>query len=104
MSDYTPTTGEVRDSLVYLNKYHAKQYGDVDLLVVGSETAAQFDRMISEVERKAAEKALTKFADLLGVNAGDEDSEWWQGYRQGQRNALRMATKAAAAYRREETE
>lgn len=57
MSEFTPDTGEVRDSLVFLNKHYAKQHGDVDLLVVGSETAAQFDRMIAEVERAAAEKA-----------------------------------------------
>lgn len=70
MSGYTPEVGEVRDSLVYLNKYHAKQYGDVDLLVVGSETAGQFDRMIAKVERAAAEKALTDAADELErVNA-----------------------------------
>lgn len=62
MSDYVPTTDEVRDSLVYLNKYYAKQYGDVDLLVVGSETAAQFDRWLAEVEREAAARALEEAA------------------------------------------
>lgn len=65
MSDCVPTIDEVRDSLVYLNKYHAKQYGDVDLLVVGSETAAQFDRMIAEVERAAAARALEAEAENL---------------------------------------
>ena len=63
MNDYTPTTDEVRDSLVHLNKYYAEQYGDVDLLVVESETAAQFDRWLAEVERAAAEKALEEAAD-----------------------------------------
>ena len=53
MSEYTPTTEEVRDSLVYLNKYYARQRADVDvdLLVVESETAAQFDRWLAEYTR-----------------------------------------------------
>lgn len=58
MSNYTPTVGEVLDSIVYLNKYHAKQHGEVDLMVVGSETAAQFRRMIASVEREAAAREL----------------------------------------------
>lgn len=74
MSDFVPDVGEVRDSLVYLNKQHAKQYGDVDLLVVGSETAAQFDRMIAEVERKAAEKALAEVSSTIG--AYQENGVW----------------------------
>lgn len=71
MSEHTPTTDEVRDSLVYLNKYHAKHHGDVDLMVVGSETAAQFDRMIAEVEHAAAEKALLEAACSPQANAFD---------------------------------
>lgn len=60
MTDYLPTTDEVRGSLVFLNKHFAEQHADVDvdLLVVESETAAQFDRMIAEVERAAAARAL----------------------------------------------
>ena len=64
MTDYLPTTNEVRGSLVFLNKHYAEQRADVDvdLLVVESETAAQFDRMIAEVRRQAAEEALLKAA------------------------------------------
>lgn len=56
MTDYMPTTDEVRGSLVFLNKHYAEQCADVDvdLLVVESETAAQFDRWLAEVERAAA--------------------------------------------------
>lgn len=88
MSGYVPTTDEVRDSLVYLNKNHAEQYGDVDLLVVGSETAAQFDRMIAELERKAADKAWDE-----GYQEANSDL-WREGGREG--NPYR-----AEAYRRE---
>lgn len=59
MTDYLPTTDEVRGSLVFLNKHYAEQRADVDvdLLVVESETAAQFDRWLAEVERAAAARA-----------------------------------------------
>ncbi len=92
MSDFTPTTDEVRDSLVYLNKYHAKHHGDVDLLVVGSETAAQFDRMIAEVERAAAEKAWDE-----GEQAGYEDAL-------GEQRGIGPQESARNPYRRNEGE
>ena len=59
VTDYMPTTDEVRGSLVFLNKHFAEQHADVDvdLLVVESETAAQFDRWLVEVEHAAAAKA-----------------------------------------------
>jgi hypothetical protein len=49
--------------------------------------------------REAQAEALEQFAGTLGVYAGDEDSEYWDGYRNGQRQAFRMTNEAAAAYR-----
>jgi len=48
----------------------------------------------SEGEIKA--EALREFADTRGVNVGDEDDDWWRGYRQAQRECLQDALKAAA--------
>lgn len=39
--------------------------------------------------------ALREFADSRGVNVGNEDDEWWRGYRQAQRECLHDATNAA---------
>ena len=47
----------------------------------------------SEGEIKA--EALREFADTRGVNIGDEDDDWWRGYRQAQRECLQDALKAA---------
>lgn len=47
----------------------------------------------SENEVKA--EALREFADTLGVDIGDEDGDWWRGYRQAQREALHAAVRRA---------
>ena len=96
MTDYLPTTNEVRGSLVFLNKHYAEQRADVDvdLLVVESETAAQFDRMLAEVRRQAAEEALLKAADAFEAT----DHAW------GKLAMIEHLRARAAAYRREETE
>ena len=47
----------------------------------------------SEAEVKA--EALREFADTRGVHVGDEDDEWWRGYRQAQRECLHAAAAAA---------
>ena len=77
MTDYLPTTNEVRGSLVFLNKHYAEQRADVDvdLLVVESETAAQFDRMIAEVERAAAEMAWDRCVGEMPI-----DPDWKNFY------------------------
>lgn len=68
MSDYTPSVEGIRAVLVYLSKYKARDQGDVDLIVVESETIAQFDRMIAEVERAAAEKAFNYAVSIVGID------------------------------------
>lgn len=40
-------------------------------------------------------EALHAFADARGVNAGDNDDEWWRGYRQAQRECLHDASARA---------
>lgn len=47
----------------------------------------------SEAEVKA--EALREFADTRGVNVGDDDDEWWRGYRQAQRECLHDASARA---------
>lgn len=70
-----------------------------------SQAVAIADAILAEflpgyTERVKAE-ALRELADYLVVNAGDEDDEWWRGYRQGQRQALVKADRLASSYRRE---
>lgn len=66
--------------------------------------AIEFCRWLSAHDAEVAAKALEDFGDTLGVNAGDEDSDEWRGYRNGQRQALRMATERAARIREGNTE
>lgn len=46
-------------------------------------------------------EALREFADTRGVNVGDEDSYWWDGYRQAQRECLHDALTRSARIERE---
>ena len=68
-------------------------------LRISSETElARVECDLADAEAKvvaARREALLAFADTRGVNVGDEDGEWWQGYRQAQRECLHDATKAA---------
>lgn len=41
-----------------------------------------------EAYRRGQEDALRAAADERGVNVGDEDDEWWSGYRQAQREVI----------------
>lgn len=51
------------------------------------------------IAAKARVGALSEFADSRGVNVGDDDSEWWKGYRQAQRECLHDANDAARVAR-----
>jgi hypothetical protein len=74
--EYTPTTDEVRDRASAQAGYTS---GMVEAMT------AEFDRWLAAHDAEVAAKALRALADNLGVNVGDDDSEWWQGYRQAQR-------------------
>lgn len=60
MTDYIPTTDEMQDVFVFLNKQYAEQYPGVDLIVVESEVRAQFGRWLETV--KAEVRAEVKQA------------------------------------------
>lgn len=50
---------------------------------------------LAERDRRVAGAALRKFADSRGVNVGDEDDDYWRGYRQAQRECLHDAVSVA---------
>ncbi len=69
VSNYTPTTEEVRDDWDALMLEGGGSEGSrADANFDRDRRNAQFDRWLAEVERAAAEKALTKAADDLRVN------------------------------------
>lgn len=55
---------------------------------------------LAERDARVRADGVRAFGDTLGVNVGDEDDEWWRGYRQGQREALHAAQKHADAIER----
>ena len=90
MSDYTPTTEEVRD---------AYAGHDFDYAIAG----AQFDRWLAEVERASAEKALLQAADEVELgdwsHHGNHDD-----HRDAEAEASTWLEKRAATYRLNEGE
>ena len=71
VDDYTPSVGYFREF------FAVESDGAISL----DEARAEFDRMIAKVRAEAIRSAR----DELGVYVGDEDSDWWDGYRNGQR-------------------
>ena len=106
VTDYMPTTDEVRGSLVFLNKHYAEQCADVDvdLLVVESETAAQFDRWLVEVERAAAARALDEAAYEIFVHPGEVDPGKRMAFHMGADAVYDALRARAEAYRQERGE
>lgn len=51
--------------------------------------------LIAAAEQRGREAALREAADECGVNVGDEDDEWWRGYRQAQREKCRELSERA---------
>ena len=99
MTEYIPTLDEVRD------KYADARVGigewtrfDESVKQAVESAYAEFDRMIAEVERAAAARALEEFADQMttGFNAGTLNAE---------RRAIKREARARAeAYRQEREE
>jgi len=93
---YTPTTEEIRTAYVLMRSTgRAKVLGDM---------LAEFDRWLNtERARIRAEVAeeVQEWADRRGVNVGDGDGPWWDGYRQAQREALMDAQDLARHVARE---
>ena len=79
MSEYTPTTAEVREEFVYGHQ-EVDMRGNV--VVSFDEANVRWDRWLAEVERAAAEKALTdaakdwrKYTHTAPTSA--PCAEWW---------------------------
>jgi hypothetical protein len=114
MSDYTPTIGHVQDSYCHVQQEVFNVRGDE----AHKQFHAEFDRMIAEVERAAAEKALTDAAtdveDLVDgyESTADEmrgrgewaDSNRYSNYSAGLNMAVTRLRARAEAYRQERGE
>lgn len=92
MSEYTPTTNEVR-------AYYAN--GQINGNDPSCPVRAEFDRWLTEVERAAAAIALEQAADKF---AAEDTDEWgyWQDYEGWSTDPSQPLRKLAAEYRREE--
>lgn len=104
MSEYTPTTDEA---------FNATLYTWVDwkgVFASEEEAADAWVRMIAEVERAAAEKALTDFADELAEKLKAESAahahitQYREGIIDGINRGAIAARRRAGAYRRAEKE
>ena len=75
MSDYTPTTDEMRN--VYASAQALGIRSGPPGAIEYNHGKAKFDRWLAEVERAAAARALEEFADQMttGFNAGTLNAE-----------------------------
>lgn len=102
-----PDTGDVeaRDAAMAAMVYGVRREFIVEALSSAATTAdgrlgakragALLAAHDAEVRRETAERVLLDFADTRGVNVGDEDGDWWRGYRQAQRECVHDAVAAA---------
>ena len=59
-----------------------------------SDVLADVPGLVDEVRwHRAAMTEIRDWVDRRGVYVGDEDSEWWDGYRQAQREVMLSAHK-----------
>ena len=92
MSDYTPTTEDVRDKFKRsCTRQFRKAYGEA------------FDRWLAAHDAEVTAKALERGVDELGVYVGDEDGDYWTGYRDGQRRQIHVLKMLAAESRADAT-
>lgn len=96
MSDYTPTTEEVREDYAI---------GRNEVIGAGwySLHRAEFDRWLAAHDAEVTAKALERGVDELGVYVGDEDGDYWTGYRDGQRRQIHVLKMLAAESRADTT-
>lgn len=97
----TPTTDQVEDAYAYDPEY---EYHRPDDAGYHHRNRAAFRRWLAEHDRQVKLAVLRGFAGSLGVNVGDEDSDYWQGYRNGQRQALRKANDDIDRIEKEQTD
>lgn len=112
MREYIPTLDEVRD------KYADARVGigewtrfDESVKQAVESAYAEFDRMIAEVRRQAAEEALLKAADAfeggeinIEIFGDSVEARLWRMSNQTRSSLVKSLRARAAAYRREETE
>ena len=96
MSDYTPTTKEVREDYA-LGRNEVVGAGWYD------QHRAEFDRWLAAHDAEVTAKALERGVDELGVYVGDEDGDYWTGYRDGQRRQIHVLKMLAAESRADTT-
>ncbi|QIK82415.1 hypothetical protein [Sanguibacter sp. HDW7] len=71
------------------------RYSSFDPLSAYGIADAVLDLLPGESRATVQAEALREFADTRGVNVGDDDDEWWRGYRQAQRECLHDASARA---------
>lgn len=81
-----------RDEIAALGTFLA---GLVDGAVDELADAILASDWLADRDRRTAAKTLRRFADSRGVNVGDEDDDYWRGYRQAQRECLHDAINTA---------
>lgn len=83
-------------------KVLAEAIDDVELIALGhgvelttadlsTHLAQVLAPLVEQARQEGAREALRRFADSRGINVGDEDDDYWRGYRQAQRECLRDA-------------
>ena len=87
MSDYAPTIATIRERF-------ADGFGLNYALAL-----EDFDRWLAAHDAEVTAKALERGVDELGVYVGDEDGDYWDGYRDGQRRQIHVLKMLAAESR-----
>jgi hypothetical protein len=98
-----PTTDDVEALADALSLTSLSDALQADFQLVRGARELLASSWLAERDARVRAEAVRAFGATLGVNVGDEDDEWWRGYRQGQREALHAARKHADAIERGES-
>ena len=102
MNDYTPTTEEVQSYYVSGRAQIRRQITGVRAQDI-TPFSDEFDRWLAAHDAEVTAKALERGVDELGVYVGDEDGDYWTGYRDGQRRQIHVLKMLAAEARADTT-
>lgn len=80
---YEPSRVELVSSLVQAVRDHARTMARL--------SKVEGELVFANAQLVALRDAVREYADSRGVNIGDDDDEWWKGYRNAQRVALHDA-------------
>ena len=105
MSDpITPSTAEVRADYIRDHTRNFDSYSVGRSLTSEQEFySKKFDRWLAAHDAEVTAKALERGVDELGVYVGDEDGDYWTGYRDGQRRQIHVLKMLAAEARADTT-